>query len=986
MSNVYVIHGLEDRRFVRRLLRLLPSNGYSHWSSRRSGMKEISRAIRNSSLIWVVLSQTSVRSRWLTRELEVALESEHPRMVICAPGFDHRMAHHLADSLWTAPTVDFSLEGEVEAEKLIAALLPPVESEDLDQRGDELAQPISWDPDVFSTSLLDATRRHDHFRAELLVSAIVRHFRASTKAYSAKSAACDLHALRQDREFELMRRYGEAVVQLGTRNDAVRRLLAQALIELKEYARALDVLQSIIEDEKSSKEEVFEAYGLIGRTHKQRYVESGDPLQSASLIRGAISAYETVFLRDSGRCWHGVNAATCLIRATRDGVRVAPLGRAYEIAQHVVKELERRAKNGPLDVWDCASRAEALLALDRYEEAALAVNEYVNHPDMRAFEVSSTYRQFNEVIRLGNDPRGAEILSQLRNAVERYRAGSAISRIRVTDVQTENVSEIVADRSLVIRAADENWQPSDPKLEVRSHIGKIFTARGPAESVSALLQDPMVISIEESRPISTMQCDRSIPFIRIAPEYTGTGAAYAETGDRALIAIIDNGIDVLHEAFRDATGTTRILGVWDQRDSSGPPPAGFLYGTFHDQAAITAYVKAGKVPSPLGRNNNGHGTHVASIAAGRAAGKFAGGVAPDAKLLVVIAASDESIGYSQSHIEALVFIKAFASDQHLPVVVNVSQGMNAGAHDGKSSLEVAFDAFSSSGRDTGRVVVKSAGNERDKHGHAFVTMLANGRELLRWVRDVNADVTDRIECWFSSADEFEFRLRDPFNEWSKIVATAAPERIGIFEKGGPYRLRFTNRHIDNGDSLLVIEIGDGNFKAAAGEWCLEITSLQVPEGGAIHGWIERTRGVATAFVNHSNEDVTISIPGTASSVITVGAVDASNPLQVGSFSSYGPTRDDRRNKPLVCAPGVNVWAACGGTPNLTRVESGTSMAAPHVAGAIALLLSRTEKLGKLPTSNQIASALRQKTQNYTGRWDRGQGYGVIDVAALLAAF
>jgi hypothetical protein len=51
-----------------------------------------------------------------------------------------------------------------------------------------------------------------------------------------------------------------------------------------------------------------------------------------------------------------------------------------------------------------------------------------------------------------------------------------------------------------------------------------------------------------------------------------------------------------------------------------------------------------------------------------------------------------------------------------------------------------------------------------------------------------------------------------------------------------------------------------------------------------------------------------------------------------------------------------------------------------------LLLSKTAKSGKVPSGNQIASALRQKTQNYNGRWDRGQGYGVIDVAALLAAF
>ena len=51
----------------------------------------------------------------------------------------------------------------------------------------------------------------------------------------------------------------------------------------------------------------------------------------------------------------------------------------------------------------------------------------------------------------------------------------------------------------------------------------------------------------------------------------------------------------------------------------------------------------------------------------------------------------------------------------MPVVVNVSQGMNAGAHDGKSMLEVAFDEFSKGGRQRGRVIVKSAGNERHKY-------------------------------------------------------------------------------------------------------------------------------------------------------------------------------------------------------------------------------------------------------------------------------
>jgi endonuclease G len=172
----------------------------------------------------------------------------------------------------------------------------------------------------------------------------------------------------------------------------------------------------------------------------------------------------------------------------------------------------------------------------------------------------------------------------------------------------------------------------------------------------------------------------------------------------------------------------------------------------------------------------------------------------------------------------------------------------------------------------------------------------------------------------------------------------------------------------------------------------------VPEGGEIHAWIERSSGVPSMFVNHPDEEMTLSIPGTAQNVITVGAVgsvddngaqravNAGEPIAVGDFSSYGPTRD-RRQKPDVCAPGVEVRAARAGTSTNIIDMKGTSMAAPHVTGAIALLLSRTAAAGgPIPTSTQIASALRQKTKNYTSRWDRGQGFGVVDVAALLAAF
>ena len=97
-----------------------------------------------------------------------------------------------------------------------------------------------------------------------------------------------------------------------------------------------------------------------------------------------------------------------------------------------------------------------------------------------------------------------------------------------------------------------------------------------------------------------------------------------------LVGIIDGGIVVLHEAFRDSSGHTRLVAVWDQTDPTGPTPSlqgRASYGTLHTQAQIDGYIAAGAVPAALTRDREGHGTHVA-VAAGRARQPFAGGVAP----------------------------------------------------------------------------------------------------------------------------------------------------------------------------------------------------------------------------------------------------------------------------------------------------------------------------------------------------------------------
>jgi endonuclease G len=993
MSIAYVIHCDADLEFVQNtLLRPLPSRGFERWISsallRDHPDFYPSRVMRACDVILAVVSPSAAESSTVRDEINEARLSPVPTIVVQADIINDNQRASFPKEVWLLPVVDLCEPNATSWHELTALL--PLADHESSPALIGVAKQIEWNEEIFSGALKNAVSVHDHNRADTLVTTFTRYIEERPYAYRPEHANRDLKVLRDYREFKLMSRYGEAVLASGTRDEKVRRQYAQALIEQKQFDRALAVLNSIVEDPKSAPSEIAEAYGLIGRTYKQQYLDDPERDGSHELMRKCMGAYRAVYDKDRSYLWHGVNLASCIVRAHHDGIPGVSLEEAEKIAASLVERIDALERNKKIDIWDYATRVEALLVLRRYDEAEVALDRYLCHPEMHAFEVSSTYRQFTQLLQLDQDPNGRHIMDQLWEAVQRYRGVSlGYETALAAEGHGSHMVATMSIKPLLIRIADPEWNPeSITDLVTESHLGTIVSGHGSDNSIKELLSDPNVISVNDSAPGGTHDCDVSVPFIRVADKYPGAGGQYTEKGGGALIAIIDNGIDVLHQAFVDANGKSRIVGIWDQTDTSGTPPTGFTFGTYHDAAAIAGYIQNQTTPVKLGRNKNGggHGTHVASIAAGRKVGAFAGGVAPQAKILVVIADGQSPIGYNKSHVDALTFIDEIATQLELPTVVNVSQGMNAGAHDGRSMLEVAFDAFSEGGRKPGRVIVKSAGNERHNGGHAKVTLLPSGLEVLRWIRDPQALVAERIELWWNSADEFEFRLGNPTGQWTSWVSNTNQKDAGAFSDGTAYKMEFTRRHVDNGDSLLQIKIGEGLAAVTAGTWQLEILGKSVPEGGDIHAWIERGAGKATSFDNFKDEEMTLSVPGTANSVITVGAVKPAMPTQVGMFSSYGPTRDQRK-KPEVAAPGIGVRAAQSGTDSDVVAMDGTSMAAPHVTGAIALLLSHVAELGQqLPTASQISAALRQKTINYSSRWDRGQGFGILDVAAFLAAF
>jgi Subtilase family len=347
-----------------------------------------------------------------------------------------------------------------------------------------------------------------------------------------------------------------------------------------------------------------------------------------------------------------------------------------------------------------------------------------------------------------------------------FRNSARTSAEEVVYGAADSDSEAIVAMSvpMVLRVGSASWNSHDVTGFVEtSRLGSIVCGRGSAECLTALAQDPNVLGIEGSRAAGMRDCHVSVGFVHADVVHQ---PPIGETGNNALIGIIDEGIDVLHEAFLDASGRTRILALWDQTGTGGARPAAG-YGTLHTEMDINSYISTGKLPHSLQRDPSGHGTHVASIAAGRAVGSFAGGIAPDARIIAVITTlgapahgAPFSLGYSNSHIDALKFIQDFAHSRKMPVVVNVSLGMNAGAHDGTSALETAFDEFSKGGREPGYVIVKSAGNEHGMDGHARLKIPKHSKDDLSWSSKAVKRDEDVIELWFKPSDELRFRLKE----------------------------------------------------------------------------------------------------------------------------------------------------------------------------------------------------------------------------------
>lgn len=157
-----------------------------------------------------------------------------------------------------------------------------------------------------------------------------------------------------------------------------------------------------------------------------------------------------------------------------------------------------------------------------------------------------------------------------------------------------------------------------------------------------------------------------------------------------------------------------------------------------------------------------------------------------------------------------------------------------------------------------------------------------------------------------------------------------------------------------------------------------------PLEAAVESLTAQTGALFVLSAGNDGTDGSVGSPGSADAALTVGAVDRDDAL--ADFSSRGPRVGDGGLKPDITAPGVEIVAArADGTEIGTPVGdgyvalSGTSMAAPHVTGAVALLAQQHSGW----TATQLKATLMASAKPHPEQTAFQQGAGRVDVARAI---
>ena len=473
-------------------------------------------------------------------------------------------------------------------------------------------------------------------------------------------------------------------------------------------------------------------------------------------------------------------------------------------------------------------------------------------------------------------------------------------------------------------------------------------------------------------------------------------------GAGVIVGFVDTGINYTDSLFRNVDGSTRIIGIWDQTNNSDnsnnienetvKPFSAFsaLYGTQYTAEEINLALNSDNPASIVPtRDENGHGTFLASIAAGNRdeRAEFSG-AAPRASIAMVklkpakqylrefYLIQDRAEAYQENDIMMGVsYLYFLARKYSMPLVVCIPLGTNIGSHMGMSRLGQYLNQVSLS---NGSAVITAAGNETGARHHFRAVMDAGTDGVTAELRVGEREAGFSMELWAEDVGVYTVGFISPTGEVAREISVPlrGENTVSFLLEQTQITVYTQIADVSAGSQFIFMRFEN----PMSGIWRILIrNSLDIRE--TFHLWLP-VRGFITdeTYFLRPDPDTIITDPGNARYPITVTAYDhTKNSIYIHASRGYSLSG---RIKPDLAAPGVNILGASVSGRRLTRM-SGTSVSAAHLAGAAAILLNWGILDGNYPYLNTpvlksifVRGAQRNPALTYP---NREFGYGTLNL-------